>query len=176
LQDEVMHSRRTLICHSIINLLRQRGQSLGVAESCTGGLISEWLTRVSGASDVFKGGIIAYTDDVKARLLGVDKSLIAQHGSVSEIVAKELAMQAQKVLQVDFALSTTGFAGPTGGTTDAPVGTVYVGVSSVSGTLSVKHYFAGKPRQSVRELASMQALLMLERQLQSSEGDRSCES
>jgi nicotinamide-nucleotide amidase len=163
-----MHSRQTLISHSVINLLRQRKKTLGVAESCTGGLIAEWLTRVSGASDVFAGGVVSYSDDAKSRLLGIDPELIKVHGSVSEIVAKEMASCLKKALSVDFALSTTGFAGPTGGTPDAPIGTVYIALATPLGTVeAVKHYFPDKPRQSIRELATLEALYMLERHLHS---------
>jgi len=155
-----------LISHSVINRLRKRKKTLGVAESCTGGLIAEWLTRVSGASDVFAGGVIVYSDDAKSKLLNIEPKLIWDHGSVSEIVAKEMATCLKASLGVDFAISTTGFAGPTGGTQNAPIGTVYIGLATDLGTVEiVKHYFPDKPRQSIRELASLEALFMLERHL-----------
>lgn len=163
-----MHSRQTLISHSVINLLRQSKKTLGVAESITGGLIAEWLTRVSGASDVFAGAVVSYTDDAKSKLLGIDQKLIATHGAVSEIVAREMASRMKSALGVDFVLSTTGFAGPTGGTLDAPIGTVFVALATPLGNIEVvKHYFPDKPRQTVRELSSLEALYMLERHLHS---------
>lgn len=161
-----MHSRQTSISRSVIHLLRQRKKTLGVAESCTGGMFAEWLTRLSGASDVFAGGVVSYSDDAKSKLLGIDLELIVSHGSVSEIIAREMATRVKNALQVDFSLSTTGFAGPTGGTPNAPIGTVYVALATPLGTTEVvKHYFPDKSRQSIRELATLEALYMLERHL-----------
>jgi PncC family amidohydrolase len=160
-----MDSRLTLISHSIINLLNQHHKTLGVAESCTGGLICEWLTRVPGSSAVFKGGVVAYTDDVKAKVLGIDTKLIESSGAVSEAVAQTMATQITEILTVDYAISTTGFAGPTGGTEDTPVGTVFVGLVTPFLTETVKYCFPSESRQKVREMAAIEALVLLKKMI-----------
>lgn len=160
-----MHSRRTLICHSIINLLASRRETLSVAESCTGGLICEWLTRISGSSTVLNGAIVAYTDKIKTEFLGIDARLISSHGAVSDQVAQSMAIQACKLFKSNWALSTTGFAGPNGGSSDAPIGTVFIGLKSPTISLSMRHFYPNVPRQRVRELAALQALIWLEKEI-----------
>jgi nicotinamide-nucleotide amidase len=110
-------------------LLRESGQTIAVAESCTGGLLGERITSVPGSSDYFRGGVIAYADDVKTRALGVPEALLAEHGAVSEPVALAMARGVRERLGADFGVSTTGIAGPTGGTPGKPVGLVVVGVA-----------------------------------------------
>jgi PncC family amidohydrolase len=108
-------------------LLSQRGLTLAVAESCTGGLLGDMLTDVPGSSTYFLGGVVAYHDDLKRGLLGVPAEIIMQHGAVSEQCARLMAQGVRAVTGADLAISVTGVAGPGGGTPDKPVGTVYIG-------------------------------------------------
>ncbi len=109
---------------TVLSLCRERGLTLGTAESCTGGLLGGCLTAVPGASDVFRGSIVAYSNEVKRKLLGVSAKTLAEFGAVSTFCATEMALGASKALDVDVAVSVTGIAGPGGGSIEKPVGTV----------------------------------------------------
>ncbi|MEJ2210244.1 MAG: CinA family protein, partial [Anaerolineae bacterium] len=111
-------------------LLRERGLTMVTAESCTGGLVGHRLTNVSGSSDYYLGGVVAYSNQLKEALLGVRAETLLAHGAVSEETAREMARGARQRLGADVAVSITGIAGPTGGTEDKPVGLVYVGLSA----------------------------------------------
>ena len=113
-------------------MLRQRKLTLAVAESCTGGLIAHRITNVSGASQVFLAGLVTYSNKAKQAFLGVRPATLAEHGAVSEETAREMAAGALREAGADHALSVTGIAGPTGGTPDKPVGTVFIGLASKS--------------------------------------------
>lgn len=115
---------------NVIDRLRSSQFTIGAAESCTGGLFSQCVTSIPGASDVFMGAFVTYSNDIKSRILGVDEQALAAHGAVSEAVALEMANAARKLLRVDIAVSATGIAGPGGGTSTKPVGTVWIGVST----------------------------------------------
>lgn len=117
------------LCYEIIKLLRIKNLTLASAESCTGGLISKMITDVAGCSDVFCGGVVSYSNDVKVKLLGVKSETLEKHGAVSCETAKEMALGVRKACIADIGISTTGIAGPSGGTKDKPVGTVYIGIS-----------------------------------------------
>ena len=112
-------------------LLRQQGLTLSVAESCTGGLVSHRITDVPGSSDYYRGGVVAYSDRAKATLLGVPGRVLQEHGAVSEPVALAMAEGARERFGADLAVSTTGIAGPGGGSDEKPVGLVWVGFSDV---------------------------------------------
>jgi PncC family amidohydrolase len=114
-------------------LLRARGWTCGTAESCTGGTIAGWITAISGSSDYFQGGIVAYSNDVKQRLLGVSPQTLARVGAVSAECAGEMARGARETLGVDLAISSTGIAGPLGATARKPVGLVYIAVATPDG-------------------------------------------
>ena len=134
--------------------------TVAAAESCTGGLVASRLTDVAGSSGYVKGGIVSYTDEVKANTLGVPREILAEYGAVSEPTARAMAEGARKVLGADVAISTTGLAGPGGGTEKTPVGTVFIAVSGASGTVAEKHNFTGT-RGQVKFRASQAALALL---------------
>jgi nicotinamide-nucleotide amidase len=148
----------------VLERARLAGLSLGVAESCTGGLVGGRLTDVPGSSDVFVGGVIGYSNRLKTELLDVPARIIAGHGAVSEEVARGMAEGARTRLGVDLAVSVTGIAGPTGGTEEKPVGTVWFAVASPAKTDSKRVVFFGS-RREVRERAAQTALFLLLRRL-----------
>jgi nicotinamide-nucleotide amidase len=140
--------------------LRERGQTLSVAESCTGGLLGARITSVAGSSDYFRGGFVTYTDDVKVSLLGVPADLIAQHTAVSDPVARAMAEGAKRCAGADYALSVTGYAGPGGGTAGNPVGTVFLGLATPRSTEARRLRLPGD-RERIRTFAVQYALDML---------------
>ena len=139
---------------------RLAGKTLVTAESLTGGGIGAALTAVPGASQVFKGGIISYCDEVKASALGVDPELLRSVGAVSAPVAESMARGAREVLRADVAVSVTGLAGPDGDSYGNPVGTVFIGYSDASRTLAREHRFSGT-RQQIRESTLRAALTLI---------------
>lgn len=146
------------------NLLRESGKTLSVAESCTGGLIGERLTDVAGSSDYFREGVIAYHNDAKIRVLGVPKQMIEKYGAVSREVCEAMAKGMREFAETDYALSVTGIAGPTGGTKDKPVGTVFVGYADREKVKSIKLKLPGD-RNLIRWRSSQAALELLRRNL-----------
>lgn len=146
------------LCSDVIHKLA--GKTLVTAESCTGGGIGAALTAVSGASNVYKGGIISYTNWVKHNLLGVDEALLETIGAVSAPVAEAMAAGARKTLDADIAVSVTGLAGPGGDEFGNPVGTVFIGYSDVQRTISREFHFAGT-REEVRQSAVCAALKLV---------------
>lgn len=141
------------------------GMTLALAESCTGGMLSGQVAAISGCSAWFRGGVVAYHNDVKQQLLQVPKGLIEQHGAVSEPVAQAMAEGVRRVISSDLALAVTGIAGPTGGTPEKPVGTVYIALADHHGCLTNRYQFTGE-RESVRQQAAKQALFLLKKRLQ----------
>jgi nicotinamide-nucleotide amidase len=148
----------------VLDGLRDRGWTIATAESCTGGLLAGRLTKLPGSSDVVEGGIVSYSNAVKEQALGVDPALIAEHGAVSAEVARAMAAGARERLDVDVAISTTGIAGPGGGTEEKPVGTVHVAVAGPDGVLA-RHLRLPGDRARVRELTTTSALHLLRRVL-----------
>ena len=147
---------------TIIGLLTKRHKTLSVAESCTGGRIADRLTDVPGASVVFLAGSVTYSNTAKQKFLGVSAETLEAHGAVSEAVAREMAEGARKQTEADYALSVTGIAGPGGGTEAKPVGTVYIGLASPSGTV-VERNFNPFDRETFKQVTSQQALDLLRR-------------
>jgi len=139
------------------DLLRSKGLTLSLAESCTGGLLGHLLTNVPGSSDYFIGGVVAYSYDAKERVLGVRHDTLYDHGAVSEQTALEMAQGARRVLGTDLALSVTGIAGPGGGMRDKPVGLVYVALSARD--LEVCHRFVWEDDREGNKARSAQAAL-----------------
>ncbi|HEV8496229.1 MAG TPA: competence/damage-inducible protein A [Gemmatimonadaceae bacterium] len=144
----------------ILDLCRRRRLTIGVAESCTGGLLGERLTAISGSSDVFRGGVIAYHNDVKAELLGVDESTIAEHGAVSEQVAVEMAAGVRRTARTNIGLSITGVAGPSGGTAAKPVGTVWIAADIDGDAKTALHHMWGD-RDEIRQRAAQWTMELL---------------
>ena len=139
---------------------RARGLKLATAESCTGGLIAALITEIAGSSDVFTHGFITYANAAKTSMVGVPASLIAQHGAVSEPVARAMAEGALDASGANIAVAVTGVAGPGGGSAEKPVGLVHIAVALVDGkTMHQRHVFRGD-RASVR-LQTVEAALLL---------------
>lgn len=149
---------------AVIRLLTEQKKTVAVAESCTGGCISHLLTNVPGASAVVLGGFITYSNEVKEKLVGVRHEDLVAHGAVSEVVARAMAEGARKVLGADYALSATGVAGPSGGSTEKPVGTVFIGLSSASGTVA-REFFNPYDRETFKIVTANQAIELLRRSL-----------
>jgi len=151
--EEVLGARLVAAC-------RAKGATLATAESCTGGLVAERITSVPGASAVFLGGVVSYANAVKSGVLGVPTDILEHCGAVSAECAEAMAAGARALLKADAAVSTTGIAGPDGGTPQKPVGLVYVGVATAAGVRSERCVFAGD-RESVRRQTSDRALALL---------------
>ena len=145
----------------VISALAARGQTLAVAESCTGGMAGERLTRVPGASQVFNGGIIAYTNAVKQEMLGVEKNILEREGAVSEACVRAMARGARRLHQSDWGLAITGIAGPEGGSREKPVGTVWLGCAGPDEVLEVRARRFHGERERVRQAAVFSALWLL---------------
>jgi PncC family amidohydrolase len=143
----------------VVQTFLEKQLTLGTAESLTGGMIAASVAGVSGASAVLMGGVVSYDARVKHDLLGVEQDIIDTVGVVSEPCARQMAQGAKAALKVDVAVSATGIAGPTGGTPETPVGTVFIGVAWAGGVKVDECHFTGD-RQSVREQSAAHALRM----------------
>lgn len=141
-------------------LLKRKGLTLSTAESCTGGGVAALLTSVSGSSEYFKGGIVAYSNDVKISLLQVSEETLKTYGAVSENVVTEMAIGAMKALKTDCAIATSGVAGPNGGTPEKPVGTVWIAVAFKNRIVTFKQEIDEGRVKNVQK-AILKALMML---------------
>ncbi len=141
-------------------LLTERGLRLAVAESCTGGLISHLITNVPGSSTYYLGGVTAYANEVKMRMLGVNPGTLEKFGAVSGETALEMARGVRTALAADIGISVTGIAGPTGGTPEKPVGTVWIGVSTL-GEEYAKHFLWRGTRLAIKKQSAQAALNLL---------------
>jgi len=144
----------------VVRALIEKGLTLALAESCTGGLIGSRITDISGSSAAFIAGFVTYSNQAKKELLGVDEQLLGEYGAVSEQVARAMAEGARRVTGADIAISVTGIAGPTGGTAAKPVGLVYMALSAAGKTIAFEHRFSGS-RIDIKQRASQAALNML---------------
>lgn len=133
-----MEFESKILSKGIQEILYDTDKTLGTAESCTGGRIAESIIAVPGASNYFKGGIVSYTNEVKERLLQVNHEVLEEQTAVCEEVAREMVLGAIETLKVDYAISATGVAGPTGGTPAIPVGTIWIGYGSKDDVRTVK--------------------------------------
>ncbi len=156
--DEILEAAARVIANA-----KARGVTVGCVESCTGGLVGGALTAISGASDAFAGGLMTYSDELKNRLVGVQRETLDEHGAVSSQVAAHMAMGGVSVLGVNRSVSITGIAGPGGGTEDKPVGTVWFGLA-VGGQEEVKCSLAqfDGDREAVRMQSVLTALSLLD--------------
>lgn len=145
-------------------LLKTRGETLATAESCTGGNIAHRFTAMPGASEYFKGGVVAYSNEVKIALLGVDPESLNRYGAVSQSVAEQMAEGVRRATGATYGISTTGIAGPTGGTPEKPVGTVWMAVATPNGVFSRRMVFGSVRSQNI-ERASSNCINLLRLQL-----------
>lgn len=148
----------------IVRELTRRGQTVASAESCTGGNIAHLITSIPGSSAVFNGTVVSYATKIKNKVLGVPQADIDQYTVVSQQVVEAMAQGARRVMETDYAVATTGIAGPDGGTDENPVGTVWIAVATPTATISKKYNF-GKNRDNNIQRASITALEMLRQQL-----------
>jgi len=149
---------------AVVELLKKRDFTISVAESCTGGMLAARLVQVPGVSEVFQAGYITYSNKAKRRDIGVKKNTLAEYGAVSKQVAKEMSKGAAKTAKTNVALSITGIAGPDGGTTEKPVGLVYIGCT-INGKTKVNEYRFSGSRSKIRETTVSYALTFLRNQL-----------
>ena len=162
--EHLSHISRGLVA----DLLKTQGWKLATAESCTGGLIAACCTDVAGSSDWFDRGFVTYSNAAKTEMLGVDAALIAEHGAVSEPVARAMVQGALQHSAAQVAISVTGVAGPGGGSAAKPVGTVWLGWATPHGVVTELHHFAGD-RAQVRAATVQHALQRLVELLQAKE-------
>lgn len=141
-------------------LLRDQNKTIGTAESCTGGLVAHLLTNISGSSAYVLGGVVAYANQIKQAVLGVQEKTLIAYGAVSEQVAGEMALGAIRLLGVDVAVSITGIAGPSGGTPEKPVGLTYIGLADRNGIYRVQQHIWSSDREG-NKFASATAALEL---------------
>ncbi|SIS15154.1 competence/damage-inducible protein A [Williamsia sterculiae] len=166
--DRIFSTDGATVDHQVAALLA--GKQVATAESCTAGLVAARLTDLAGSSAYVAGGVVAYADEVKVRLLGVDPALIATHGAVSEPVAEAMARGARERFDADIAVSTSGIAGPGGGTRDKPVGTVCFGIALADGTTRAVTRRIPGDRADVRDRSTTVALHLLRRALLGNRG------
>jgi len=148
------------ILTTVVNLLKEKKIKISVAESCTGGMLGQQLTTLSGSSNFFEGGIISYSNEIKNKFLNVSEQILSEFGAVSEETAFQMALNCRIKFNTDYAISITGIAGPNSDYSDKPVGTVYIGIASKSG-VKVEKFIFGKEREMNRELSCTYALKML---------------
>lgn len=144
----------------VFDLLKSKGMTFASAESCTGGNIAHLITLIPGSSEVFRGGAVTYATPTKTKVLGVSKEFIDNDGVVSRRVVESMAQGTRDLYEADFGVATTGVAGPSGGTEETPVGTVWIGVAGKHGTISELCHF-GKGRSKVIRQATLKAYELL---------------
>jgi nicotinamide-nucleotide amidase len=162
LQKNLFANGEEELASVIVNRLAKRRETLVLAESCTGGWITNQLTNVPGSSAVVLAGLVTYGNDAKMKFLGVEKSILDEHGAVSEQVVRQMAEGARKALKADYAIAVTGIAGPGGGTPAKPVGTVYIALAGPFETV-VKRNSNPYDRETFKLVTALQALEMLRR-------------
>ncbi len=158
--DAIFAEGKDELAGLVVARLAARGERVALAESCTGGLVAELVTRVSGSSQVFDLGVVAYANGMKERFLGVPADVLQASGAVSEPVARALAEGARRAGSATWGIGITGVAGPTGGTPEKPVGTVHVALAGAAGTTATAHVYRGD-RERIRKTAAYEALNLL---------------
>jgi len=148
----------------IINTLKERNESITFAESCTGGRIAAAFTAISGASAVLNGSCITYSNEIKSQWLGVKEATLIEHGAVSSQCVEEMLKGICKMASANNSIAVSGIAGPTGGTDEKPVGTVYLGIN-INGQISVEHHLFTGDREDIQELATKTAIALLKKKL-----------
>jgi nicotinamide-nucleotide amidase len=150
------------VLNKVSDELKKQHLSIATAESCTGGLLAHFLTNISGSSEFFDRGVVSYSNNSKTQLLGVPEHLLKRHGAVSEQVAQAMAEGIRTRAGVDIGVSTTGIAGPTGGTKDKPVGLVYIGLSTRSEVNARRFLFIGNRLQNKEQACDAALSLILD--------------
>jgi nicotinamide-nucleotide amidase len=163
--DAVFTSSGESLEAAVVRLLMERAQTLATAESCTGGYLAHRVTNVPGSSAVFLAGHITYANEAKQRELNVASSLFEQHGAVSEPVARAMAEGARRKAHADYALATTGIAGPAGGSGEKPVGTVFIALACRTGETIVEESRFLTDRETFKQMTTQAALEMLRRRI-----------
>jgi nicotinamide-nucleotide amidase len=165
LAESIFTAEDETLEHVVVKLLAERSKTVAVAESCTGGLLANRITNVSGASEVFLAGYVTYANAAKIDILAVDGKLLEKHGAVSESVARAMAEGARARATSTYALSTTGIAGPSGGSPGKPAGTVYLGLASADEDTMARKFFFPTDRETFKQLTTQAALDLLRRKL-----------
>jgi len=161
LLGDIVYAQSDISIQQVVaQLMRENQYTMSIAESCTGGTIQSWITAIEGASDFFKGGITPYHKELKHSILQIDPEILDSHPIVSEPVAQAMALAVQRLFKSDFALATTGYAGPGNDNTDVPVGTICIGLATPAGVFS-KSIQLGKNRERNIRMASLHALNLL---------------
>ena len=155
-----MVSKNILLINNLQQLCIEKGVSVAVAESCTAGLIASKLTTLTGCSSYFKGGVVTYQNEIKIKILEVSQSIIEEKTEVSAQVVSQMAKSVLNKFDADFAVATSGYLGPTGGTNKNPIGTVFIAIAGVDEVVVNRFFFSGN-RQSVVNQACESALLFL---------------
>ena len=148
----------------MLSVMRKAGQTLAVAESCTGGLLAQRITSVSGSSEYFRLGVVPYSNDAKKTILKISPQVLRKFGAVSEQVAIAMAQRVRRLADADWGIAVTGIAGPGGATKAKPVGLVYLAVAGPDGVICRRHFFKGT-RHNIRKKAAEAALDLLIRDL-----------
>lgn len=159
LGDKVIFARD--LGEFIVDSLRKKQKKITTAESCTGGLLAYQITSVAGASNIYDGGIISYGNAIKHQYLKVGEENLRKYGAVSEIVVSEMLNGALKMFSADYALATSGIAGPGGGSLEKPVGTVFVGVKKIGQDCLIERHLLSGDRNQIQKTASQKALELL---------------
>jgi nicotinamide-nucleotide amidase len=172
LQSHVATDDERSLEELIVEMLTRQERTFATAESCTGGLIAHRITNVPGASAVFLHGFVTYSNDAKINLLQIDPKLLKNHGAVSHEVACAMAENARRLCESDFALATTGIAGPSGGTEQKPVGTLYVALAFKDHPATIERHMLKSDRETFKSLAAQAALDLLRRKIIAYSSDR----
>jgi len=164
LPGEIIGEEQEVLEKVIGDLLREKGKTIATAESCTGGYIARLITKIPGSSDYFKGAVVAYSNEIKEKMLGVKHETLVNHGAVSREVVEEMAEGAKRVFQTDYAIATSGIAGPGGGTEEKPVGTTCIAIATPQKTITFNYSFGTDRMRNITRTA-LTALNLLRKEM-----------